>query len=210
MKDHCRRTCDLCLLIPSTGGSTGGSMTWPPNPIVVASKCTDEDKRCPAWAAYANQCQSNRLFMSKMCKKTCGLCSSLQDNSLYDMPAAASAPLSTSHGARLLLLWSNIVLSLLVMKWSEKQKSCNGILLSLYSTSTVLRLVKLQGNWSVCLVTVAKGKLFISLNGLSSCPRAKMLPVKQNVAETQNTFRSVEKDLFFSSFFVEKKWTTFF
>ena len=38
-------------------------------------------------------CQSNRLFMSKKCKQTCGLCNSLEDNlpSLERMPSASSA-----------------------------------------------------------------------------------------------------------------------
>lgn len=68
MKDYCPRSCDRCPLVSSTTSSVF------PNPIVVASKCEDGDKRCPAWAAYANQCRTNRLFMSKTCKKSCGLC----------------------------------------------------------------------------------------------------------------------------------------
>ena len=68
MKDYCPRSCDRCPLVSSTTSSVF------PNPIVVASKCQDGDKRCPAWAAYANQCRTNRLFMSKTCKKSCGLC----------------------------------------------------------------------------------------------------------------------------------------
>ena len=71
MKDHCSVTCGLC-----SSGSIG-SVT---NPITVALRCYDKDKRCPAWAAYANQCQSNRLFMSRMCKKTCGLCDKEKQN----------------------------------------------------------------------------------------------------------------------------------
>ena len=83
MKDYCPRSCEVCPLVPA--GTTSVI-----NPLT--SKCTDKDKRCPAWAAYANQCQSNRLFMSKMCKQTCGLCNSLEDNlsSLEDMPSASS------------------------------------------------------------------------------------------------------------------------
>ena len=65
MKDHCPKSCGLCTLVPSPIGT---------NPISVLETCKDKDKRCPAWAAYANQCQTNRLFMSQMCKETCGLC----------------------------------------------------------------------------------------------------------------------------------------
>ena len=72
MKDHCSVTCGLC-----SPESIGSSVT---NPITVALRCYDKDKRCPAWAAYANQCQSNRLFMSRMCKKTCGLCNKEKQN----------------------------------------------------------------------------------------------------------------------------------
>ena len=83
MKDYCPRSCSLCPLVPGTSTVIN----------TLTSKCADKDKRCPAWAAYANQCQSNRLFMSKMCKQTCGLCNSLEDNlhSLQDMPSASSA-----------------------------------------------------------------------------------------------------------------------
>ena len=71
MKDHCSVTCGLCI----------GSSVSVTNPITVAPSCYDKDKRCPAWAAYANQCQSNRLFMSRMCKKTCGLCNKEKNDS---------------------------------------------------------------------------------------------------------------------------------
>ena len=83
MKDYCPRSCGLCPLVPGTSNVIN----------TLTSKCADKDKRCPAWAAYANQCQSNRLFMSRMCKQTCGLCNSLEDNlsSLQDLPSASSA-----------------------------------------------------------------------------------------------------------------------
>ena len=72
MKDYCPRSCDLCPLVPSTTSEVL------PNPIVVrpppTSNCQDKDKRCPAWAAYANQCYTSKWFMSKTCKKSCGLC----------------------------------------------------------------------------------------------------------------------------------------
>ena len=77
MKDYCPRSCDLCPLIPSTTSEVL------PNPIVVrptpTSNCQDKDKRCPAWAAYANQCYTSKWFMSKTCKKSCGLCTANVD-----------------------------------------------------------------------------------------------------------------------------------
>lgn len=98
MRDYCKRTCGLCPLVPSSSLLTSEN----PNPIVVvASKCFDADKRCPAWAAYANQCKTNRLFMAKTCKKSCGLCSGFSG----DQPMLASVGSSISHFSLVLLLY---------------------------------------------------------------------------------------------------------
>ena len=87
MKDHCIETCGLC-----SDPSIGTSVTNPITGSGSSSRCYDKDKRCPAWAAYANQCQSNRLFMSRMCKKTCGLCNKGKGQSSSDDMMGSLAP----------------------------------------------------------------------------------------------------------------------
>ena len=124
MRDHCQRACDLCPLVPSSILTT--------NPI-VDTNCKDKDKRCSAWAAYANQCHTNRLFMSKVCKETCGYPCISEDHQL-DTPESSLGLRKAISGKWLLMLMLSTIFSssstLLVMKWSET-KSCNRILLSL-------------------------------------------------------------------------------
>ena len=146
MRDHCQRACDLCPLVPSSILTT--------NPI-VDTRCKDKDKRCSAWAAYANQCHTNRLFMSKVCKETCGYPCISEDHQL-DTPESSRGLRKAISGKWLLMLMLSTIFSssstLLVMKWSET-KSCNRILLSLqagevFSAPAPMPLLALIRGWA--------------------------------------------------------------
>ena len=67
MARYCPMTCGICSLPPPLVSST--KPTTAPKPV-TSSQCVDFDWRCPSWAAFQNQCATNRQFMSKLVSPT--------------------------------------------------------------------------------------------------------------------------------------------
>ena len=61
MKDYCPKTCNLCSELQVTV------------PLVIQTKCEDNDVRCPSWAKYTDyKCPTT--FLKNTCSKSCRIC----------------------------------------------------------------------------------------------------------------------------------------
>ena len=100
------------------------SMCWfsPAHPFAASKDCVDSDAGCTGWAA-SGECEKNKDFMLKTCRKACGACVGDGSDGSFHAHLQALGPraVATGAGCALLILASaRLLLSGLSEKSQER------------------------------------------------------------------------------------------